>query len=230
MPPHRAPFRPCFYRKSTARGLVALAAFAAGCPHVHAGRPLTVDDAGVNAPGEGHVEVWWEGVHQERGAVFAAPAYAPRALPGLELGALLARDLHGRTTLSGLQAKWQWTPPRDGGCHAASSAGLVHAYGENGSTLALMGIGTCTMSWGAVHANLGAFRTPERHWRPAWGVAVESTWGAVTAHVEAFGERDGPPTYQTGALWEWTPGWQLDGIVGRRQDRTLLSLGVKHSF
>ncbi|GEM_PF-6584242 len=87
-----------------------------------------------------------------------------------------------------------------------------------------------TLSWGAVHANLGAFRTPERHWRPAWGVAVESTWGAVTAHIEAFGERNGPPTYQTGALWEWTPGWQLDGIVGRRQGRTLLSLGIKHSF
>ncbi len=148
MPLHRVPLRHRFYRTSTVRGLMALAAFAAGSSHVHAGRPLTVDDAGVNAPGEGHIEMWWEGVHQERGAVFAAPAYAPRALPGLEVGALLARDLHGRATLNGLQAKWQWTAPRDGGCHAASSAGLVHAHGENGSTLALTAIGTCAIGWG----------------------------------------------------------------------------------
>ncbi|MDA8456279.1 hypothetical protein M4R22_16040 [Acidovorax sp. GBBC 3334] len=228
MPARHHPYR--LRAACAAHGIAALATLAASASHVHAGRPLTVDDAGVNAPGEGHVEVWWEGVHQERGAVFAAPAYAPQALPGLELGALLARDLHGHTTLSGVQAKWQWTPPPERGCHAASSAGLVHAYRENGSTLALTALGTCVASWGAVHANLGAMHTPDRHWRPTWGVALESAWGAVTAHVEAFGERDGPPTYQTGALWEWAPGWQLDGLVGRRKGRTLLSLGVKRSF
>ena len=27
----------------------------------HAGRPLSVDDAGVDEVGQGHVEVWWEG-------------------------------------------------------------------------------------------------------------------------------------------------------------------------
>ncbi|WCM92101.1 hypothetical protein M5C99_17300 [Acidovorax sp. NCPPB 2350] len=221
------------YRMRTtgvAHGLAALAAVAASTLPVHAGRPLSVDDAGVNAPGEGHVELWWEGVHHQRGAVYAAPAYAPRALPGLEVGALLARDLHGHTTLSGMLAKWQWTPAPEHGCHAASSAGLTHAYRETGSTLALTMLGTCIAPWGALHANLGAQHTPGRQWLPAWGAALESTWGAVTAHIEAFGQRGSPPTFQTGALWEWTPGWQLDGIVGRRKGETLLSLGVKHSF
>ncbi|MDA8447690.1 hypothetical protein [Paracidovorax valerianellae] len=211
-------------------GMAALAAIAATTLPAHAGRPLTVDDAGVNAPGEGHVELWWEGVHHDRGAVYLAPAYAPLALPGLEMGALLARDLDGRATLQSVVAKWQWTPPPEQGCHAASSVALWHTHREPRSTLALGMIGTCTASWGAVHTNVGTLRAPDHRWLPTWGAAIESTWGAITAHVEAFGQRGGPPTYQTGALWEWTPGWQLDGVIGRRQGKTLLSLGVKRSF
>ncbi len=77
--------------------------------HAHAGRPLGVDDAGVNDAGHGHLEMWWEGPRGERGTVLAAPAYAP--IEGLELGALLARDLQGHATLQGVQAKWLWTAP-----------------------------------------------------------------------------------------------------------------------
>ncbi|WCM89676.1 hypothetical protein [Acidovorax sp. NCPPB 3576] len=211
-------------------GVAALAAIAAITLPAHAGRPLTVDDAGVNAPGEGHVELWWEGVHHDRGAFYVAPAYAPLALPGLELGALLARDLDGHATVQSVVAKWQWTPPPEQGCHAASSVGLWHTHREPRSTRALNLLGTCIASWGAVHANAGTLHTPDHRWLPTWGAAVESTWGTVTAHVEAFGQRGGSPTYQTGALWEWTPGWQLDGVIGRRQGKTLLSIGVKRSF
>ena len=62
----------------------------------HAGRPLSVDDAGVDEVGHGHVEVWWEGQRGQPGTVSMAPAFTPIA--GLELGAVLARDRNERHT------------------------------------------------------------------------------------------------------------------------------------
>ena len=198
----------------------------------HAGRPLGVDDAGVNNVGKGHIEVWWEGSRNERGSVIAAPAYAP--VEGLEVGALLARDLEGRTTLQGLQAKWLWTPAPETGCNAASSAGVQRSRKQTGQTVSLALIGTCTGDWGAVHANLGSQREPQNHWLPTWGIAYERTFerpdGNVSAHIEAFGRRHDAPTFQTGLRWEFAADWQLDGTVGRKQGATLLSVGLKRSF
>ena len=65
--------------------------------------PLSVDDAGVDEVGQGHVEVWWEGQRGQPGTVYVAPAFTPSA--GLELGAVMARDRNERHTLQGLQAK-----------------------------------------------------------------------------------------------------------------------------
>lgn len=194
----------------------------------HAGRPLSVDDAGVNAAGNGHIEAWWEGARGQRGTAYVAPAYAP--VEGLELGALLARDIGERSTLQGLQAKWQWSSSQTEGCNAASSAGVVRRHGSSGNTLALNAIGSCAADWGNVHANLGAQRAPDQSWRPTWGLALEKAWGAVTAHAEAFGERHSAPTFQIGARWEWAPQWQIDGTLGRQSGRTLLSLGLKRGF
>ena len=90
----------------------------------HAGRPLSVDDAGVDEVGHGHVEVWWEGQRGQPGTVYMAPAFTPMA--GLELGAVLARDRNERHTLQGVQAKWLWSPAQEQGCNAGNSAGVVH--------------------------------------------------------------------------------------------------------
>lgn len=194
----------------------------------HAGRPLAVDDAGLNEAGNGHIEVWWEGARGERGTAYAAPAYAP--IEGLEVAAVLGRDASERNTLQGLQAKWQWSPSQNEGCNAASSVGVFHRHGSGGNTLALNAIGSCAADWGQVHGNLGAQRAPGASWQPTWGLALEKTWGAVTAHIEAFGERHNAPTFQTGARWQWAPQWQIDGTVGRQSGHTLLSVGLKHSF
>lgn len=111
----------------------------------HAGRPLSVDDAGVDEVGHGHVEVWWEGQRGQPGTVYMAPAFTPMA--GLELGAVLARDRNERHTLQGVQAKWLWSPAQEQGCNAGSSAGVVHrrqgAGQSAGSVVALNLIGTC---------------------------------------------------------------------------------------
>lgn len=195
----------------------------------HAGRPLSVDDAGLDEAGTGHVEVWWEGARAQPGTVYAAPAYVP--VEGLELGAVLARDRAERQTLQGLQAKWQWSASQEQGCNAASSAAVLHRQGGGEDrTLALALLGTCTAPWGSVHANMGAQREPNLPWQPTWGLALEKSWGALTAHSEAFGVRHTAPTFQMGARWDWAGNYQLDGTVGRQSGHTLLSVGLKHGF
>lgn len=208
--------------------VVLLAGLYLALPAAHAGRPLTVDDAGVDEVGQGHVEAWWEGVRGQHGTVYVAPAFTP--IKGLELGALLARDRGERQTLHGLQAKWLWSAAQADGCNAASSAGVLRrrqaqGMGGGGSTVALNLIGTCAASWGTVSANLGSQREPAQSWRATWGASVERSWGAITPHLEAFGTQHGAPVFQAGARWEWAPGRQLDATVGRQQGQTLLSVG-----
>lgn len=151
----------------------------------HAGRPLSVDDAGVDEVGQGHVEVWWEGQRGQPGTVYVAPAFTPSA--GLELGAVLARDRNERHTLQGLQAKWLWSPAQEQGCNAGSSAGVVHrrqgAGQSAGSVVALNLIGTCAATWGVVNANVGSQRERGQSWRATWGASVERSWGAITPHL-----------------------------------------------
>lgn len=193
-----------------------------------AGRPLSVDDAGVADPGGGQLEMWWEGARRAKGTATLAPAYSP--WQGVELGGVLARDFEGHATLQGLQAKWLWSASQQQGCNAASSVGLLHTRHAAGNTLALNLIGTCTATWGAMHANLGTLRTPQRQWLPAWGFAMEHALGPATLHAEAFGQRGSAPTFQTGARWEWAPQWQIDGTIGRQGGRTLLSAGLRRGF
>lgn len=209
-----------------------LAALCMALPSAHAGRPLTVDDAGVDEVGQGHIEAWWEGQRGQRGTFYAAPAFTP--IEGLELGALLARDMGERHTLQGLQAKWLWSPAQTDGCNAASTAGLTHRRQpgghSGGSMVALNLIGTCAAPWGVANANLGTQRERGQSWRGTWGVSLEHSWGAITPHVEAFGVQRSAPVFQAGARWEWAPGRQLDATVGRQQGRTLLSVGFAVGF
>jgi len=197
-----------------------------------AGRPLSVDDAGVDEVGHGHIEVWWEGPRGQPGTFYAAPAFTPIA--GLELGAVLARDRGERHTLQGLQVKWLWGPAQERGCNAGSSAGIVHRRqnpGQNaGSAVALNLIGTCAAPWGVVNANLGSQRERGQSWRATWGASVEHSWGAITPHLETFGTQHSAPTFQTGVRWEWAPGRQIDATVGRQQGHTLLSVGFALGF
>lgn len=236
MAPERTPVRPRNNPRRTAAlatlttTLTTATVLGLATP-AYAGRPLSVDDAGLNEAGNGHIEVWWEAARGQRGTTYAAPAYAP--IEGLELAAVLARDANEGNTLQGLQAKWQWSPSQNQGCNAASSVGVLHRQGSPGNTLALNAIGSCAADWGQVHANLGAQRAPSApgaSWQPTWGLALEKAWGTVTAHIEAFGERHNAPTFQTGARWELAPQWQIDGTVGRQSGHTLLSVGFKRSF
>lgn len=217
---------------SVCAALVAVLCISSLSWSAHAGRPLAVDDAGVDDVGQGHVEAWWEGFRGQRGTFYAAPAFTP--LEGFELSALLARDRGERHTLQGVQAKWLWSPAQDDGCNAASSASITHrrvARGDSGGSVAALNlIGTCTTQWGVANINLGTQREHAQTWRATWGASVERSWGAITPHLETFGTQHGAPVFQAGARWEWAPGRQIDATVGRQQGRTLLSLGFAVGF
>lgn len=62
------------------------------------------------------------------------------------------------------------------------------------------------------------------------GVAHEREFGAITAHVEAFGQRLAKPTFQIGARKDIAKGLQLDGTLGRSNRETLVSVGLKVGF
>lgn len=184
-----------------------------------AGRPLTVDDASVNDAGNGHVETWYARQGGRLHTWTVAPAYAP--IDGLELGASFTRDRTTPQSSEAVQAKWRITPVQEAGCNAGAVLGVGHARGA-GRTPYVNGLFTCNSRWGATHFNLGANRTSGNPTLGTWGLAHEHMFGAVTAHVEAFGQRLSKPAFQVGA--------RVDVARGRSDRDTLVSVGLKLSF
>jgi len=118
---------------------------------------------------------------------------------------------------------------QDDGCNAGAVLGVTQARGA-GRMPYVNGLFTCNSAWGATHFNLGANRASGGPTLGTWGVAHEREFGAVTAHVEAFGQRLAKPTFQIGARKEIAKGLQLDGTLGRSNRETLVSVGLKVGF
>jgi hypothetical protein len=217
------PRAPHFLR-STATLLAAL-----GIGTAHAGRPLSVDDAGTNPRGEGHVEAW---VSRTAGMTSwnLSPAYA--IADGVELSALASRDNSNRVTGTAVQLKWLLTPSREAGCNVGLSGGGTRSSGGGTSERAgfVNGILSCNGGLGSVHANLGATKPTGESARGTWGVALERPFGAVTPHLEWFGAEGSGPTLQLGARGDIGKSLQLDGTVGRSNDESLYSVGLKLRF
>lgn len=193
-----------------------------------AGRPLTVDDAGMNEKGNGHIELWYAADNAGSRAFNIAPAYA--AFENVEFGALLSRDTSLMSTAYAVQAKLILTPSKKDGCNVGVSAGIGwerHVSGNSPFANALL---TCNMEAGSVHLNAGVVRSTGASAHETWGAAFEREFGAVTAHVEVFGERGAKATTQLGLRSEIAPKWQLDGTVGRHSNDTVYSIGLKRSF
>ena len=184
---------------------------------------MTVDDAGVDDPGTGHVDVYYERQPSRAHTFTAAPTGSPYR--NLELSARFSRDRTARTNSQAMQVKWLITPTRDAGCNTGVSATLSHG-GGTGNTPAVNGMLTCNLGWGANHFNLGGIRDPGRSAQGTWGIAHERGFGAVTANVEAFGQRHNKPTFQIGARTSLTDKLNLNGSIGRTGGETLFSVGV----
>ena len=196
-----------------------------------AGRPLIVDDAGVNETGAGQIETWIanDGNGNGSSVYYLAPTYSPR--DGIEIGALLSRNAAENTNLKGLQLKWRITPDHNDGCNLATSVGIQSNTAESGHTDYANGIVSCAgAAVGKLHFNMGAQRRPISSTKATWGIALEREMGAVTGHVEGFGEGGTQPTWQVGARTDIAKNLQLDSTVGRSPGGPVYSVGLKIQF
>ena len=195
-----------------------------------AGRPLSVDDANVNDVGAGHVEAWYARQADGSGLWTVAPAYGVAS--GIEVGAAVSRDTTNDVTSTAIQAKFRITPSQQSGCNVGAVVGISQATtgGASTNTPYVNGLLTCNMAAGSLHFNLGSMQPSGSAALTTWGIAFERELGPITAHVEYFGVTDSQPTLQLGARTELVKNLQLDATVGRINNDTLLSLGLKFQF
>ena len=194
------------------------------------GRPLAVDDAGTNAGGEGHVEVW---TARADGATAWNLSPASAVAEGLELSALLSRDPTNKINGRAVQLKWLATTSRATGCNVGVAGGGSRGSGQGASANAgfVNGIFSCNGTpLGNLHANLGSVKVSGASASTTWGIALEREVGRITPHVEWFGAEGSKPTFQLGARGDVAKNIQLDGTVGRSDGASLYSLGVKLRF
>lgn len=208
---------------------VVLGVLAAQSLPASAGRPLAVDDAGVNASGRGHLESW---LTRGPGGVRAwtvGPAFG--AADGLELGLLVSRDTNATQTTTAVQAKVLFSPSVEDGCNAGMTLGAARARGVSGSGHYVTGLFTCNaLGPGNTHVNLGRTKALGERGAATWGVAYELPLSRLTPHVEWFGVQHTRPTAQIGARTDLASGVQLDGSIGRQGSDTVVTLGLKLSF
>lgn len=195
----------------------------------HAGRPLTVDDAGVNELGGGHVEFWYARMPGKANTWNVSPAYSP--IKGFEVSALLSRDRTGQETTKAIQGKLLITEPKKQGCNFGMSFGVGFVNESHESAPFINGLATCNQDFGTMHVNLGVSRPEGGEYLGVWGIAFERELGAgIVGHVERFGQKDERPSTQIGLRKEVLPGLQLDGTLGRNASDTIYSVGIKKTF
>lgn len=187
-----------------------------------------MDDANVNDVGAGHVETWYGRQANASSSWNVAPAYG--LAQGIEIAAALSHDRASQVNTSSVQAKFRLTEPIENGCNFADVMGLGHASADDRNTPYLNGILSCNVSGGAVHFNLGGIYPSGSASLRTWGLAYEREFGAVTGHVEYFGQQQNSPTAQLGLRREVAKNIQLDGTIGRGGSETVYSLGMKFMF
>lgn len=193
-----------------------------------AGRPLTVDDANVNEVGTGHVETWYARHPGGVNVWTVGPAYG--LMEGVEIAASWAGDATNKVNTSALQAKFSLTPARKNGCNAGVVIGASQPNDGSGNTPYINGLLSCNGDAGSLHLNLGANHPPGGPALSTWGLAFEREFGAMTAHVEYFGQEQANPTFQLGLRTELFKNMQIDGTVGHSRGDALFSMGLKFQF
>jgi len=195
---------------------------------VHAGRPLTVDDANVNDVGEGQVEGWLTRSPNGSRSWTIAPAYAP--IKNIELGAGFSREQKTGLESVNVQAKLRITESQEKGCNVGAVIGTARTDGESSKEY-LNALFTCNHpTLGSLHTNLGALGFSKSQRIGTWGLAWERSYGELTAHVEVYGQQQDTPTWATGLRRNILPKLQLDVSVGRQAGQNLLTLGTKWMF
>ena len=191
----------------------------------HAGRPLHVEDAGINEKGHGHIETWYYQCAEKTDSWHVSPAFAPT--DWLEVAGLFTKNNSDNFYQKGLQAKVLLTPSRESGCNFGAIGGFLHTHGESHRDTWVTGIASCnSVSYGSVHINVGSVSLVDNS-PLSWGAAYEKPVGPVTASIEYFGQRYSKSTIQAGLRGYVHPRLQLDGSIGRQGRGTILSIGIK---
>ena len=193
-----------------------------------AGRPLTVDDANVGDVGAGQVEAWYARQADGANVWTVAPAYG--VMEGVEIGASWSRDATNNVNTTAVQAKFRLTPSLEQGCNVGAVIGVSQPNDGSGNTPYLNGLLSCNSAAGSLHLNLGANHPAGGQTLRSWGLAVEREMGAVTAHIEYFGQEQTSPTLQLGLRTELLKNVQIDGAVGHSGGDALFSIGLKYQF
>ena len=197
-------------------------------PDAPAGRPLTVDDAGIADFGSCQLESWIE-TSGGKSATWAMPACNLTGNWELALGAASLPTDNGRRGATVLQGKTALRPLSDNGW----GAGLVLARQAGAQAATSINL-PVSLAWQGqdilLHANLGAIRPQGARTAASWGLALERQLGERTGiSLERFGQRGDSPTTSVGVRRAIVPGHlQIDGSWGRKagQPGAIWSLGL----
>lgn len=206
-----------------------LAACCALVTEVHAGRPLDVDDAGVNAKGHGHVELWSTRAVDGARSWTVAPAFAP--IDGFEVAYLRAADQSTQDTGHTLQFKGLITPSSDNGCNQAATIGITRRNHDLAGARYGWLINTCNQGWGAWHTNLGATQDfSESSNKPLVAMALEFSGFPVVPHLQWIAQKQAMPQFGLGVRKALSEQFQIDGSFSRQGGQSIWTLGTKLSF
>lgn len=208
-----------------ARGMLLLALLLA-LPAARAVRPMTVDDANVDAYGQGHVDGWFG--HGPGGAQAwnLVPDWVPAQDSEVDL--LLSHDTAVGVNGAGLQFKRLFSPAQVQGCNAGAGLAWTQFSAGQGGMPQLNGILTCNVGARALHLNGGALRVQGRT-RATWGLAAEQGLGAWSVNAEVFGQQGAKPAFQIGAR-SLQGRCLLNTAVGRSGGLVIWSLGLALTY
>jgi hypothetical protein len=215
-----------------------------GSSAVHAGRPLTTEDAGVLEPGACEFEPAFTRIRSAGESERATVAQLACGLAGsVQLHADVLRTASGgeRSTDIGLGGKWALKVGQDGapswtlafGTTLSKAAAGKREARDSFANLVASGQAAAAPAW-TWHANLGMLRESDAQRRLlTWGVAAERAMGGgVDLAAELYGNNRGEHWLGAGVRWS-VDTWSANLGVARTITRPrahLLTVGAKLSF
>ncbi|MDI1328653.1 hypothetical protein [Pseudomonas sp.] len=189
-----------------------------------AGGAYTVDDAGINAPGECNIDAWYQNGRHGSSSSVVSQDCTLKGLPNAQLGAAVQHDRDdgdSETRLSP-QFKAQIFSREDLGLELAL-AGSTHlafnrAHAFDGVDLNLpftyQPFETLRLNFNAGWTH--AYDDGEQNHRWTWGTGVEYDLArSLTLIAERYGKQGGEQTWQAGPRLHVGEGIDVDLVVGR---------------
>jgi hypothetical protein len=190
-----------------------------------AGGSYTVDDAGINAPGECNIDAWYQnGRHSSSSNSVVSQDCTLKGLPTVQLGAAVQysrEDGTGQTQLSP-QFKAQLFSWEDlglelalaGSAHVAVNRAHAFDGGDLNLPLTYQPLETLRLNFNAGWTH--AYDDGEQNHRWTWGTGVEYDLArSLTLIAERYGQRGGEQAWQAGPRLHVGQRIDVDLVLGR---------------